>query len=125
VLAVVEQQQRTPRPQRANDGRQPVVALRLAHAEHVAHRLVQQRRVSERAQIDHPGTVSEGVAHLRREAQREARLSHPAGPDERQQPPLGQESSKPGQFALAPNKGIDFARQIADCREVPWLPGRR
>ncbi len=70
-------------------------------------------------QIGQPATVHVGVAQIRLEPERQARLADPAGPDQGQQPSLGVQLAQPAELSLASDEAVDVARYISNGRIAP------
>ena len=78
VLAIVEQQQQTPRLEMTAERLREVDTGALAHAQHLRDRARHQRRIGDRAELDEPHAVGIRVVRFGRHLQREARLADAA-----------------------------------------------
>jgi hypothetical protein len=108
---------------------QPLQELRFffSHPQHPGDDRRHEAGVGERAQIDKPDAVGEGLDEVGGSLERQTCLPHAAGPRDGQQPHVvpAQERHDLGHLILAPEKGRRLHRQVvgpggerADGREV-------
>ena len=118
LLEVVEHEQELPVTYGVFEGLQRCARPGFADAQHLGNGGRDQRRISDRRQIDEPNTIREAIQQRGGEREGQARFAGAAGARQREQPHvIPQESTaNGGEFPLAPDKRGRRHRQV-----VAWL----
>ena len=125
VLAIVEDQQQTPILEVIRNHVDHGATAFLLKAQHRGDGLRDELWVGQRRELDEPDTVGVICQRLGREAQRQPCLPNPAGPEQRQQPRLRQQTSDLGELQLTADERCRLERQVVRCGTERMQRGKR
>jgi hypothetical protein len=116
VLAVVQEEQQAPGPQRVGERGQQGPTPLLAHPDGGGHGLGHQPRVAQRGQLHQPGAVGVRGQRLGGRLQGQPGLAGAPHAGERHQPVGAQQGRHLPQFALAPHEAGQLQGQVVRPR---------
>ena len=126
VLAVVQHEQQALVVQVIRQRLGQRAAGRLAYVQRVRDGLRDERLIRHRLQVDPPGAIGERGQQIGCDAEREARLAHPAGAGERDQAVGSQELADLLRLRSRPMKLVNWGGRLWRCgRGVAWHSRRR